>query len=140
MHGEKNPGNKSSKPEYPPLENQQDVFLSHALSSSLPLPSFHFDPSTHAPLVGSAPEPLVGGHAAAVTNPLGISTSAQVFTDEVSGDSPPPPPTHVSSTVLHADLDTAVAPNFVSDSGAHDHVTPAAFTSIFERSAEFAIM
>ena len=66
-----------------------------------------------------------------------ISTSAQVFSDEVSGDSPPPPPTNVSSTVLHADLDKADAPDFVSDSGAHDHVTPAAFTSIFERSAAF---
>ena len=106
------------------METQQYAFLIHAPSSSLPLTSFHDDPSIRAPLVGRAPELLVGGHAAAFTNPLGISTcpggsSDLIFTDEGSGDSPPPPPTSASSTVLHSDLDGAVVPVFVPDSGAH---------------------
>ena len=62
-----------------PVETQHDAILLHVTPPCPPHPSLTSDASNLAPLDCSAPDILVGGHAAAFTSPLAISLALVAF-------------------------------------------------------------
>ena len=130
-----------SKYKKPHVETQQDAILTHDPPSFPPSHYLHENQCNHVLLVGSALNALVGGHAAAFTSPLGISSRPgglpdQTTTDEGLGDSSPTPIASAVSSALHSGPDCVDTIHSVSDSCAHVQQAAAPITSIFDRIAK----